>query len=63
MTTLLLELLLDEAMDSTDAAHFLDQGRPQGIRKFPAAAQSICLTALTVAAEGGKADIPKPLRV
>ena len=30
--------------------------------KFPAAAQSICLTALTVAAEGGKADIAKPLQ-
>lgn len=29
--------------------------------KFPADAQSICLTALTVAAEGGKADITKPL--
>ena len=29
--------------------------------KFPAAAQSICLTALTIAAEGGKADIAKPL--
>jgi phage-related protein len=29
--------------------------------KFPAEAQSICLTALTVAAEGGKADIAKPL--
>jgi phage-related protein len=29
--------------------------------QFPAEAQSICLTALTVAAEGGKADIAKPL--
>jgi phage-related protein len=29
--------------------------------KFPSAAQSICLTALTVAAEGGKADIAKPM--
>jgi phage-related protein len=29
--------------------------------KFPAEAQSICLTALTVAAEGGKADIAKLL--
>jgi phage-related protein len=28
---------------------------------FPAAAQTICLTALTIAAEGGKADIAKPL--
>jgi len=30
--------------------------------KFPAAAQTICLTALTIAAEGGKADIAKPLQ-
>jgi phage-related protein len=29
--------------------------------KFPADAQSICLAALTIAAEGGKADIAKPM--
>jgi len=29
--------------------------------KFPAEAQSICLVALTIAAEGGKADIAKPM--
>jgi len=29
--------------------------------KFPKEAQIICLTALTIAAEGGKADIVKPL--
>jgi phage-related protein len=29
--------------------------------KFPAKAQSICLTALTVAGEGGKADIAKAM--
>lgn len=29
---------------------------------FPADAQSIFLTALTIAAEGGKADIAKPMR-
>jgi phage-related protein len=28
---------------------------------FPPGAQTICLTALTIAAEGGKADIVKPL--
>ena len=28
---------------------------------FPASAQSICLTALTIAAEGGKADLAKPM--
>ena len=29
---------------------------------FPEGARSICLAALTIAAEGGKADIAKPLR-
>jgi phage-related protein len=29
--------------------------------RFPPAAQSICLTALTIAAEGGKADVAKPM--
>lgn len=29
---------------------------------FPQEAQGICLTALTIAAEGGKADIVKPLQ-
>ena len=28
---------------------------------FPAGAQNICLVALTVAAEGGKADVAKPM--
>jgi len=28
---------------------------------FPAEAQSICLTALTIAAEGGMADLAKPM--
>ena len=30
--------------------------------RFPAEAQSICLTALTIAAENGKADIAKPFK-
>jgi len=30
--------------------------------RFPDEAQMICLTALTIAAEGGKADIVKPLQ-
>ena len=30
--------------------------------KFPVDAQSICLSALTIAAEGGKADIAKPFK-
>ena len=29
---------------------------------FPEGARSVCLAALTIAAEGGKADIVKPLR-
>ena len=29
---------------------------------FPQGAQSICLSALTIAAEGGKADIAKPMK-
>jgi phage-related protein len=30
--------------------------------RFPEGARSICLAALTIAAEGGKPDIAKPLR-
>lgn len=30
--------------------------------RFPKEAQTICLTALTIAAEGGKADVAKPLQ-
>jgi phage-related protein len=30
--------------------------------RFPLKAQSICLAALTIAAEGGKADIAKPFK-
>ena len=30
--------------------------------KFPEEAQTICLAALTIAAEGGKADIAKPMK-
>jgi len=29
--------------------------------KFPEGAQAVCLNALTIAAEGGKADIAKPM--
>lgn len=31
-------------------------------RTFPEGAQCVCLAALTIAAEGGKADIAKPLQ-
>lgn len=34
----------------------------KGFDAFPKGAQAICLTALTIAAEGGKADIAKPLK-
>lgn len=34
----------------------------KNFERFPPEAQSICLTALTVAAEGGKADIAKPMQ-
>ena len=30
--------------------------------KFPVVAQTVCLSALTIAAENGKADIAKPLK-
>jgi phage-related protein len=30
-------------------------------KTFPQSARSICLTALTIAAEGGKADVAKPM--
>jgi phage-related protein len=33
----------------------------KGFETFPEAARSICLVALTIAAEGGKADIAKPM--
>ena len=31
------------------------------LQTFPERARSICLTALTIAAEGGKADVAKPM--
>jgi phage-related protein len=34
----------------------------QEFEKFPEGAKMVCLTALTIAAEGGKADIAKPLQ-
>jgi phage-related protein len=33
----------------------------QEFETFPEAARSVCLAALTIAAEGGKADIAKPM--
>ena len=40
----------------------MDQSSLEGIRGFPPEARSVCLTALTIAAEGGKADIAKSMQ-
>ena len=40
----------------------MDQGRTEGIRELPGRGQGICLAALTIAAEGGNADIVKPMQ-
>jgi phage-related protein len=40
----------------------MGQSGAQEFETFPQAARSICLAALTVAAEGSKADIAKPMR-
>ncbi len=34
----------------------------RNLEKFPEGARAVCLTALTIAAEGGKADVAKPLK-
>ena len=34
----------------------------KAFEEFPTQAQSVCLAALTIAAEGGKADIAKPMQ-
>ena len=39
----------------------MDQDGVEGIRDFSERARSVCLAALTIAAEGGKADIAKPM--
>jgi phage-related protein len=40
----------------------VDQGRPKGLRAFPEAVQVEALSALTIAAEGQKADTAEPLQ-
>ena len=47
-------------MRRTRAISWIKAARKE-FEKFPQEAQSICQTALTIAAEGGKADIVKPL--
>ena len=48
--------------DTKDTASFMAQGGAEAIRDLPGRARSICLAALTIAAEGGKADIAKPMQ-
>src|ERR1700686_3036058 len=38
------------------------KGALKEFESFPEGARSICLAALTIAAEGGKADVAKPMR-
>jgi phage-related protein len=40
----------------------VDKGRPEGFPGVSRGNQLLCLGALTVAAEGGKSDIAKPMR-
>jgi phage-related protein len=50
------------ADDQKHAPNLVDQGGAQGFREVShGGAQGICLAALTIAAEGAKADIAKPL--
>ena len=48
--------------DTNNSTGFLDRRSKKGLAAFPEGAQSICLSALTIAAEGGKADIAKPMK-
>ena len=45
-----------------NTTRFVGERRAKGIRELSGGAQSICLAALTIAAEGSKADIAKPLK-
>ena len=40
----------------------MDRAARKEFETFPEGARSICLAALTIAAEGGKADIAKPMQ-
>jgi hypothetical protein len=48
--------------DPENTAGFLVQGARKEFEIFPEEVRSICLTALTIAAEGGKADIAKSMQ-
>jgi phage-related protein len=45
----------------TRPVHWIAAAR-KDFEKFPEGAKAICLTALTIAAEGSKADLAKPLK-
>ena len=53
---------LATANDEKHSARFVDQSGPQGIRDFPGWGAVHLSYALTIAEEGGKADIAKPMR-
>jgi phage-related protein len=46
----------------TDTTRFLGQGSPEGLRDVPGRGHVDLPGGLTIAAEGGKADIVKPMR-
>jgi len=48
--------------DPKNAARFMDQGGAKGIRDVPGSSQVELSCALTIAAEGGKTDIAKPMQ-
>ena len=48
--------------DAKNTTGLVDQGSTQSFNRFPDDARSRCWFALTIAAEGNKADVAKPLR-
>jgi hypothetical protein len=55
------KLLWDER-NTQVAPGVVAKGRATRVEEFPVGAKTICLTALTIAAEGGKSEIAKPLQ-
>lgn len=51
-----------DGQDPEDTSDIVGQGCVEGLPALSRWAQAICLTALTIAAEGGKADVVKPLQ-
>ena len=48
--------------DPDDTPRFMDQSSVKGISEVSRRGKSICLAALSIAAEGSKADVAKPMR-